>query len=75
MDGTVGSGTHRLIGTAPLEECHEPKHFEGKLNGFVRVGQYQGAEICATLAGTGPLQPATPLLMSIEGVVIIQCID
>jgi hypothetical protein len=74
MEGTVGCGSHRPPGTPGFENCSEPKHFEGKMTGRVLVGAYQGAEICATLAGTGPLQPATPQMMSVEGVVISACI-
>jgi hypothetical protein len=75
MNGTVGCGTHRSPGTPPCEECHEPKHYEGFMTGQVLIGPYKGAEICATLAGTGPLQPSTPQQMSIEGVVISNCIQ
>lgn len=64
----------RHLGTAPLEHWSEPKHFEGKMTGRVLVGAYPAAEICATLAGTGPLQPATPQRISVEGVVISACI-
>jgi hypothetical protein len=75
MEGTVGCGSHRPPGTPGLENCSEPKHFEGKMTGRVLLtGAYQGAEICATLAGTGPLQPATPQQMSLEGVVISACV-
>lgn len=74
MEGTVGSGTHRNPGTAPCEECKDPRHYEGRMNGQVMQGHFQGAQICATLAGTGPLQPALPQQMSIEGVIIAACI-
>ena len=74
LSGTVGCGSHRAPGTAPLEDCHEPKHFEGKFAGHVVLqGPYNGADICATLAGTGPLQPNTTQLMSIEGVMFSRC--
>lgn len=75
MDGTVGCGTHRSPGATPCEECHDPMHYEGKLSGTVLLqGAYQQAQICATLAGTGPLQPNAPQRMSIEGVVISRCV-
>jgi hypothetical protein len=73
LDGTVGCGTHRGPGTAPCEECHEPKHFEGRLEGRVLRGKCEGATLCATLAGTGPLQPSTAQQMTIEGIVITNC--
>jgi hypothetical protein len=73
MEGTLGCGTHRPPGGGPCEECKEPRHYEGKMTGKVLLGKCQGAEICATLAGTGPLQPQTPQLMSIEGVAIDAC--
>jgi hypothetical protein len=75
MDGTVGCGTHRPPGTAPCEECHDPMHYEGRLTGTVLLqGAYQQGQICATLAGTGPLQPSTVQRMSIEGIVISRCV-
>jgi hypothetical protein len=75
MDGTVGCGSHRPPGTAPCEECHDPMHYEGRLTGTVLLqGAYQQGQICATLAGTGPLQPNTVQRMSIEGIVISRCV-
>lgn len=75
MDGTVGCGTHRTPGAAACEECHDPMHYEGKLSGTILLqGAYQQAQICATLAGTGPLQPNAPQRVSIEGVVISRCV-
>jgi hypothetical protein len=75
MDGTVGAGSHRPPGTAPCEECHDPLHYEGRLVGTVQAqGPLQGGQICATLAGTGPLQQNMPQRMSIEGIVISRCI-
>jgi len=75
MDGTVGCGTHRPPGTAPCEECHDPLHYEGRLTGTVLVqGPLQRAQICATLAGAGSLQPNAPQRMSIEGIVISRCV-
>jgi hypothetical protein len=74
LSGTVGCGTHRAPGTAPFEDCHEPRHYEGKFAGHVVMqGPYYGADICATLAGTGPLQPNTQQLMSIEGAMFSRC--
>ena len=75
LSGMVGCGSHRAPGTAPFEDCHEPEHYEGKIAGHVVLqGPYSGADICATLAGTGPLQPNTPQLMSIEGVMFSRCL-
>ncbi len=75
MDGTVGSGSHRPPGTAPCEECHDPMHYEGRLVGTVLMqGPLQQGQICATLAGTGPLQGSMPQRMSIEGVIISRCL-
>jgi hypothetical protein len=73
--GTVGVGTHREPGTKDCEDCSEPRHYEGKLDGKVAVqGPYYGALIRATFAGTGPLQPNTPQRISFEGVVISECV-
>ena len=37
-------------------------------------GAYERAQICATLAGAGSLQPNAPQRMSIEGIVISRCV-
>jgi hypothetical protein len=74
LSGTVGAGTHRPPGADPCEHCSIPPHYEGRLTGQVMVrGEFEGAEVCATLAGTGPLEGATDQRMSIEGVLISPC--
>jgi hypothetical protein len=77
LSGTVGAGTHRSPAVPhDCEPCSVPDHYEGKLTGQVLLpGEFLGAEICATLAGTGPLEPSTRQLMAIEGVLISCCPD
>jgi hypothetical protein len=77
MCGTVGAGTHRSP-AAPqdCEPCSVPDHYEGTFTGQVLLpGEFLGAEICATLAGMGPLVTSSPQRMAIEGVLISCCPD
>ena len=65
--GTVGVNSNRLPGAASLASCADPYRYEGKLDGKVYVsGPYAGAQICATLTGTGPMQPNTPQKISLS---------
>jgi hypothetical protein len=75
LSGTVGCGTHRTPVThQDCERCAVPEHYEGKLTGQVLVaGPLFGSEICATLAGLGPLMPDHRQRIVIEGVVIQCC--
>jgi hypothetical protein len=74
LSGTVGAGTHRQPATSDCEPCSVPRHYEGKLTGQVLgADQNEHAEICATIAGNGPLQPRTDQQIAIEGVVITPC--
>jgi hypothetical protein len=74
LSGTVGAGTHRPPGADPCEHCSIPPHYEALLTGQVMVrGEFEGAELCATLAGTGPLEGGREQRMSIEGVLVSPC--
>jgi hypothetical protein len=77
VSGTVGAGTHRVPGVPhDCERCSVPDHYEGRMTGQVLIpGEFLGAEICATLAGTGPLAPTHPQRMAIEGVLVSCCPD
>ena len=74
--GTVGCGTHYPPVTTPqqAEDCADPRHYEGKLTGqLLTPGELFGAEICASLAGIGPLEPNRKQHIVVEGVVIQCC--
>jgi hypothetical protein len=76
LRGTVGCGTHRPPATdQPCEQCDVPRHYEGVFTGQVLApgDRLFGAPICATLAGTGPLEPDQKQHMVVEGVVIQCC--
>lgn len=75
LSGTVGCGTHRPpVTDNQCEDCHAPRHYEGTFTGQVLVrGKLFGAEICASLAGIGPLEPGQKQHMVVEGVVIQCC--